>query len=423
MFTAFPSIRRWWVYQLFYAAFLLTVFGILWAMDRQPDIPSGLLFAFCLGNVNTIAIDLLRLRLCRQRLALAWAVFVAAEIVVIPVFFLATVAVGIPLLGPQHMRPPFWHYVAGGWRMPLLMTFVLGVAYNFFRQASERLERRNRELEHAVKREVAGRELQEQELGRAREIQQALLPKEIAQVPGFEVVAAWEPARLVGGDYYDVIRLSETKLGICIADVVGKGVSAALLMANVQATVRAYASEQAAPPWLCRRVNEILCSNLADDKFVTLFYGILDAEARTLRYTTAGHLPPLLVRRDGTHDTLREGGAVLGVFRDWDYQEGCIALSPGDRIYMFTDGITEAAGANGEEFGETGVLQVAIRESACSAGEIRERLLGEVRQFCDSQFHDDATLLLIAAQGRSGDPDLSPGSKVSQDVTASALRE
>ena len=423
MFTAFPSIRRWWVYQLFYAAFLLTVFGILWAMDRQPDIPSGLLFAFCLGNVNTIAIDLLRLRLCRQRLALAWAVFVAAEIVVIPVFFLATVAVGIPLLGPQHMRPPFWHYVAGGWRMPLLMTFVLGVAYNFFRQASERLERRNRELEHAVKREVAGRELQAQDLERAREIQQALLPKEIAQVPGFEVVAAWEPARLVGGDYYDVIRLSETKLGICIADVVGKGVSAALLMANVQATVRAYASEQAAPPWLCRRVNEILCSNLADDKFVTLFYGILDAEARTLRYTTAGHLPPLLVRWDGTHDTLREGGAVLGVFRDWDYQEGCIALSPGDRIYMFTDGITEAAGANGEEFGETGVLQVAIRESACSAGEIRERLLGEVRQFCDSQFHDDATLLLIAAQGRSGDPDLSPGSKVSQDVTASALRE
>jgi len=423
LFTAFPSIRRWWVYQLFYAAFLLTVFGILWAMDRQPDIPSGLLFAFCLGNVNTIAIDLPRLRLCRQRLALAWAVFVAAEIVVIPVFFLATVAVGIPLLGQQHMRPPFWHYVAGGWRMPLLMTFVLGVAYNFFRQASERLERRNRELEHAVKREVAGRELQEQDLERAREIQQALLPKEIAQVPGFEVVAAWEPARLVGGDYYDVIRLSETKLGICIADVVGKGVSAALLMANVQATVRAYASEQAAPPWLCRRVNEILCSNLADDKFVTLFYGILDAEARTLRYTTAGHLPPLLVRRDGTHDTLREGGAVLGVFRDWDYQEGRIALSPGDRIYLFTDGITEATGANGEEFGETGVLQVAIRESACSAGEIRERLLGEVRQFCDCQFHDDATLLLIAAQRRSGDPDLSPGSKVSQDVTASALRE
>ena len=305
--------------------------------------------------------------------------------------------------------------------MPLLMTFVLGVAYNFFRQASERLERRNRELEHAVKREVAGRELQEQDLERAREIQQALLPKEIAQVPGFEVVAAWEPARLVGGDYYDVIRLSATTLGICIADVVGKGVSAALLMANVQATVRAYASEQAAPPWLCRRVNEILCSNLADDKFVTLFYGILDAEARTLRYTTAGHLPPLLVRWDGTHDTLREGGAVLGVFRDWDYREGLIALSPGDRIYLFTDGITEATGANGEEFGEAGVLQVAIRESACSAGEIRKKLLTEVKQFCNSQFNDDATLLLIAAQGVGGD--IVTQSNGGEAVASSAVRE
>ena len=399
MAGAIPSISRWWVYQLLYAAFLLTVFGILLAMDRQPDILSGVLFAFGLGNVNTIAIDLLRLRLSKQSPALAWTIFVAAEIVLIPIFFLATVTIGLPLLGSQHMRGPFWDYVATGWKMPLVMTFVFGAAYNFYRQASERLERRNRELEHAVKREVAGRELQEQDLERAREIQQALLPKEIAQVSGFEVVAAWEPARLVGGDYYDVIRLSETKLGICIADVVGKGVSAALLMANVQATVRAYASEQAAPSWLCRRVNEILCSNLADDKFVTLFYGILDAEARTLRYTTAGHLPPLLVRRDGTHDTLREGGAVLGVFRDWQYQEGIIRLNSGDRICLFTDGITEATGANGEEFGETGVLQVAIRESACSAAEIRERLLGEVRQFCDCQFHDDATLLLIAAQG------------------------
>ncbi len=399
MSSAIPSIRRWWVYQLFYAAFLLTVFGILWAMDRRPDIPSGILFAFGLGNVNTIAIDLLRLRLSKRRPALAWAAFVAAEMVVIPLLFLAIVAVGIPLLGPQHMGPPFWQYVAGGWKMPLLMTFVLGVAYNFYRQASEGLERRNRELEHAVEREVAGRELQEQDLERAREIQQALLPKEIAQVPGFEVVAAWEPARVVGGDYYDVIRLSETKLGICIADVVGKGVSAALLMANVQATVRAYASDQAAPSWLCTRVNEVLCSNLASDKFVTLFYGILDAKDCTLRYTTAGHLPPLLVRRDGDHELLREGGAVMGVFRDWSFQEGVAQLGPGDRVLLFTDGITEATGADGEEFGEAGVLRVALDGKGCLPVEIKERLLAAVNLFCDSQLQDDATLLLISAVG------------------------
>jgi phosphoserine phosphatase RsbU/P len=317
----------------------------------------------------------------------------------IPLFFLAVVAIGIPLLGTQHMTGPVWHYVSTGWKIPLLMTFVLGVAYNFYRQASERLERRNRELEHAVEKEVAGRELQEQDLERAREIQQALLPKKIAQVPDFEVVAAWEPARVVGGDYYDVIRLSETKLGICIADVVGKGVSAALLMANVQATVRAYASEQAAPSWLCRRVNEVLCSNLATDKFVTLFYGILDAEARTLRYTTAGHLPPLLVHRDGGHEALREGGAVLGVFRDWSFREGLAQLRPGDRVFLFTDGITEAMRADGEEFGEAGVLRAAIAGDECSPVDVKERLLAAVNEFCNSQLHDDATLLLIATVG------------------------
>lgn len=423
MSATLPSIRRWWTYQLFYACLALTVFAILWAVGQPPDIPSGLLLVFCLGNLNTTAIDVLRIHLSTQKPAYDWFEFTLAEVALIPLFFLLTTAIGLSLLGPAHMMPPFWHYVVSGWRMPVLMTFVFGVAYNFFRQASERLERRNRELEHVVEREVAGRELQEQDLERAREIQQALLPKEIAQVPGFEVVAAWEPARLVGGDYYDVIRLSETKLGICIADVVGKGVSAALLMANVQATVRAYASEQAAPSWLCRRVNTVLCNNLAPDKFVTLFYGILDARACTLRYTTAGHLPPLRVRRDGSHDTLDEGGAVLGVFPDWDFHEGLIELSPGDRIYLFTDGITEATSSDGAEFGDPGVLRVAIRESRCSADKIRERLLAEVRQFCDSQFHDDATLLLIAAEDASGDREASGSSNVNEDIATSAMRE
>ncbi len=150
-----------------------------------------------------------------------------------------TTAIGFALFGADRMTPPFWHYVRSGWKMPVLMALVFGVAYNLFRRAGENMEQRNRELQHAVEREVAGRELQEEDLERAREIQQSLLPREIAQVPGFEITAAWEPARVVGGDYYDVIRLSDSKVAICIADVVGKGVSAALLMANAQAAVRA----------------------------------------------------------------------------------------------------------------------------------------------------------------------------------------
>lgn len=404
LFASSPSLSRWWLYQLFYAAIAITVYAILWAVGQRPDPLVVLLFAFGLGNLNTIAIDLLRLRLSGLKSVYDWLVFTGAELCLIPLCFLLTTAVGFLLFGPAYMTPPFWRYVASGWKMPVLMAFVFGVAYNFFRRSSESMEQRNRELQHAVEREVAGRELQEQDLERAREIQQSLLPKEIAQIPGFEVVAAWEPARLVGGDYYDVIRLSDTRLGICIADVVGKGVSAALLMANVQATVRAYASGRAAPSWLCQRVNEILCSNLAADKFVTLFYGILDAEERTIRYTNAGHLPPVLLRSDGSSDRLSEGGAVLGVFREWKYDDGVARLALGDRIFLFTDGITEATRADNEEFGEAGLLQAARAGAGLSPVELRTHLLSEVNLFCHSNLHDDATLLLIAAQATTRQP-------------------
>ncbi len=402
--VSFPSLSRWWLYQLFYAAIAVTVYAILWAVGQRPDALVVLLFAFALGNLNTIAIDLLRLRLCGLKSTYDWLIFTAAELCLIPLCFLLTTAIGFLLLGPAYMTPPFWRYVTSGWKMPVLMAFVFGVAYNFFRRSNESMERRNRELQHAVEREVAGRELQEQDLERAREIQQALLPREIAQIPGFEVVAAWEPARVVGGDYYDVIRLSDTRLGICIADVVGKGVSAALLMANVQATVRAYASKNAAPSWLCRRVNEVLCSNLAADKFVTLFYGILDTEERTIRYTNAGHLPPLLVRSNGSSARLSEGGAVLGVFPEWSYEDGVARLGLGDRIFLFTDGITEAMRGDNEEFGEARLLQAARAGADLSPIELKAHLLSEVNQFCNSNLHDDATLLLIAAQANSAEP-------------------
>jgi sigma-B regulation protein RsbU (phosphoserine phosphatase) len=392
-----PSLTRWWFYQQFYAAIAVTVYAILWAVGQAPDPLVVILFSFCLGNLNTLAVDLLRIYLPAQRFPYDWMLFAWAEFCVIPPMFVIATAVGFLLFGPAHMSPPFWRYVATGWKVPALMCFLFGAAYNFHRQTRESLERRNRVLQEAVDSEIAGREMQEQDLERAREIQQALLPKEIAQVPGFEVVAAWEPARLVGGDYYDVIRLSDTKLAICIADVVGKGVSAALLMANVQATVRAYASETAAPAWLCTRVNEILCSNLASDKFVTLFYGILDAESRTVRYSNAGHLPPVQVHASGRAEQLTAGGAVLGVFRDWQYEDTVAHLESGDRLLLLTDGITEATRADGEEFGEAGILEAVRAGAHLSPSDLKAHLLAEVNRFCNCQLHDDATLLLIAA--------------------------
>jgi sigma-B regulation protein RsbU (phosphoserine phosphatase) len=143
------------------------------------------------------------------------------------------------------------------------VTFGFGAASFLYRSTKERLERRNAELEQTVERGTAQLEMQEQELKRAREIQQSLLPKEIPQLPGFAVAGAWQPASTVSGDYYDVLRLGPNKLGICIADVVGKGVSAALLMANVQAAVRAFAGPSESPAQLCGKVNRLLHENIA----------------------------------------------------------------------------------------------------------------------------------------------------------------
>ena len=282
------------------------------------------------------------------------------------------------------------------WKFPSIATITFGIAFQTYVVTKCRLERRNRELEQAVESNMAQRELQEEELSRAREIQEALLPKEIPQIEGFEIAGTWQPARIVGGDYFDVIRLSEKKLGICIADVVGKGVPAALLMANVQPTVGAYASESASPAWLCNRVNSVLCAIIALAKFVTLFYGILDAEQKTMQYASAGHPRPILKNVSGCATQLDNGGALLGVFPNWKYEDSVVHLAPGERLVLFTDGITEAASANGDQFGEEGLIRVVKRQSDEPPSRLNAEVLKDVKSFCDSQLQDDATLITIA---------------------------
>jgi sigma-B regulation protein RsbU (phosphoserine phosphatase) len=238
--------------------------------------------------------------------------------------------------------------------------------------------------------------MQDQELQRAREIQRSLLPKMIPQIPGFEVAAAWLPARTVSGDYFDVMRLGERRVGICIADVVGKGVSAALLMANVQAAVRAFANESESAARLCTRVNRLLCENIATGKFVTFLYGVLDSDARTFQYCNAGHLYPILASSGATR-MLEEGGAVLGVFPDWRYEDSSIKFNAGDRLLLFTDGITEATDVNEQEFEETSIATCAQANIGLAASELNSRLMAQVTAYCGNQFQDDATLLVIAA--------------------------
>ena len=168
----------------------------------------------------------------------------------------------------------------------------------------------------------AARQREQRELDEARRIQRKLLPATLPQIDGCEIAASWQPASGVGGDCFDAIRSAAAALALSIADVVGKGIPAALLMSNLQAAVRAFATEAARPAELCQQVNRILCGHIAEGRFISFFYCVVDAELGALTYTNAGHYPPILVRADGTVERLDRGGPVLGVFPDGRLRAG-----------------------------------------------------------------------------------------------------
>jgi sigma-B regulation protein RsbU (phosphoserine phosphatase) len=237
---------------------------------------------------------------------------------------------------------------------------------------------------------------QEHEIAEARAIQEGFLPKEIPQLAGYEIAAAWQSARVVGGDYFDVLPFDGEMCGLCIADVAGKGLPAALLMSNLQAAVRGLASPSLPPEDLCTRLNTLLCRNIASDRFVTLFYAQLDGPSRQLRYVSAGHNPPFVLHRDGSHERLCEGGIVLGVFANQPFKSGTVQLQSGDRMVLYTDGVTEACNSDDEEFGEERLLQVLQQDPARSAIEIQKNILQAAAEFSRGSWQDDATLLVVA---------------------------
>lgn len=380
--------------QLVYLSISAVIAAIFLAIGQQINPATVLTYSLCIGNLLSPAIGRLEFLYRKQRFPFNYLIFLVVLLgVTVPVYLITTVIVWF--IAPP-MPQTLFHLLTTGWKFPFLATFVFGISLFLFHTTKERLEQRNVELQHSVERGAARLEMQEQELKRAREIQQSLLPREIPQIAGFEVAGAWQPANTVGGDYYDVLRLGDHRLGICIADVVGKGVSAALLMANVQAALRAFASDSESPAQVCGKVNRLLCDNIATGKFVTFFFGVLDGETSTFRYCNAGHPYPLLLS-EGSIRVLEQGGAVLGVFPDWRYEESIVELRAGDRLLLFTDGITEASNPSGQEFEEAGIAAFAKTNGTLTAKELNTRLLQQVSAFCNAQFQDDATLLVIAA--------------------------
>jgi phosphoserine phosphatase RsbU/P len=253
----------------------------------------------------------------------------------------------------------------------------------------------NAQLLATLRQQVGAQRSARQEMRDAVAAQQALLPR-IPQVAGCDLAVAWQAAREVSGDYLDLIPLGENRLGIAVGDVAGKGVAAALVMSNLHAAVRAVAPEETAPERLLQRINRTVRGNVPDNRFITLFYSVL--EGRRLRYSNAGHPAPVLVRADGTVSRLEAGGAVLGVFADWAYEAAEVELRAGDRLVLFSDGVVEAENAAGAEFGEDRLVAVVREHRTEKAATLKQRLMEVVSRFACGSLQDDATLVVLGIE-------------------------
>jgi sigma-B regulation protein RsbU (phosphoserine phosphatase) len=217
------------------------------------------------------------------------------------------------------------------------------------------------------------------------------------KLQGFSLASAWQPAHTVSGDYLTAHRLDEEHVALCVADVCGKGLAAALLMSNMQAVLKSLSAEGISPGELCERLNTVMCGNTPLHTFITCFYSVLDVQRRTLTFSNAGHNPPLLAHGSDHCQRLEDGGRVLGALADSRYVHRTLQLTSGDKLLIFTDGLTEARNSVGEEFGEERLSECLLDYRGRSAAELRANILKEVTNFCGNKFDDDAALIVVIA--------------------------
>jgi len=245
-----------------------------------------------------------------------------------------------------------------------------------------------------------------QELATARAIQVRLLPSDEPRVLDFEITGASIPSREIGGDYYDFLAQGEDGIGIAIGDVSGKGMPAALLMSNLQASLHGQVLHPGSVSGVVERVNNLLVRSTDPHMFATFFYGLLDASTATFTCTNAGHNPPLVMRNDGSMEELTTGGLLLGMLGEQPYQQDSVQLAPGEVIVMYTDGITEAVGPSAEEddpeamFGEEALREVVRTHRHLPATGIKAAILAAVTAHTSGVAQsDDITLVVIRRQG------------------------
>lgn len=232
------------------------------------------------------------------------------------------------------------------------------------------------------------------ELEDAIAVHRRLLPRELPVLPGFTIAASSRSFDHIGGDYYDVLGMGE-KVAICIGDVIGKGLPAALMMSNLQAAVKVTAAPWVAPSELCQRINELAFSNGASDKFISFFYAVLNVRTHRLTYCNCGHNSPILVRHTGSVERLDKGGTLIGIRKDELFQESTLTLEPGDRLLLFTDGLSEAEDSEGRQYGEENLVEQFSTNRSKPAIETLNDILQNVEIHCNSRFSDDVTAVTL----------------------------
>ncbi len=240
----------------------------------------------------------------------------------------------------------------------------------------------------------------EEDLRIAAQIQQGLLPKTLPHVEGYDIAARTIPTQQVGGDCYDAIELGNGRVLISVADVSGKGTPASLLMANVQAALRALARLDMPLNELAARINDVINENTSADKFITAFFGIIDAAAGTFSYVNAGHNPPYHFRA-GSVEALDVGGLILGIMPTMiPYEVGTVPMEPGDLLVLYSDGVTEAMSAGREEYGDDRLRAMFRDDRICGATEAVERALADISRFTEgAPQSDDITIVAVRRRG------------------------
>jgi serine phosphatase RsbU (regulator of sigma subunit)/catechol 2,3-dioxygenase-like lactoylglutathione lyase family enzyme len=283
---------------------------------------------------------------------------------------------------------PIWGGAFTRFRDPDGNTFSL-VSFDEVTHALE-VERRAQAAKIEAERRAA------QELEIAKQVQARLFPQTLPVIESLDYWGVCIQARQVGGDYYDFLDFGAGRLGLVIGDISGKGIAAALLMANLQANLRSQCAVLLdEPDRLLQAVNQLFCQNTPDNAFATLFFADFDVSTGRLRYANCGHLPALVLRSNGAIERLGATCTVLGVFKTWECEVGALAISPGDTLALYTDGVTESFNQDDEEFGEARLTEALMRHRALPAESLLSAIVEEIRRFAHPrEQHDDITLIV-----------------------------